>query len=125
MNHKHLLFLLLAGMPLGMAAQQPEKSIVAIDYEGQQQVFLLKHRPRLTFRTSNGKPAFVVQDTQNATMAGVRTCVFSETVTDNRETTADSKTEAGKAKKFVRNSILYIERNGIRYNVQGQRITDN
>ena len=78
MKHKIRLFLLFAGMTLGLSAQQTSPGFVAIGQNGQQKSFLLDNYPRLTFQTTDGTTTFTVKDTKNATMSGVKTCVFGE-----------------------------------------------
>ena len=122
MKQRLLLFLLFAGLALTLAAQQTSESFVAKG-GGQQQVFLLEDNPRLTVTIQNGEPVFTVRDLHNRVMNGVTTCIFQ--VSDEPISTAtpsivnDAK---DKPKKYIRNGMLYIERNGVRYNAQGQRM---
>ena len=78
MKQRALLFLLYAGLALTLAAQQTTTGFVAIGQNGQQKSFLLDNYPRLTFQTTDGTTTFTVKDTENATMSGVKTCVFGE-----------------------------------------------
>ena len=122
MKQRLLLFLLFAGLALTLAAQQTSESFVAKG-GGQQQVFLLEDNPRLTVTIQNGEPVLTVRDLRNRVMNGVTTCIFQ--VSDEPISTAtpsivnDAK---DKPKKYIRNGMLYIERNGVRYNAQGQRM---
>ena len=75
MKHRHLLFLLLACLPLCMTGQQ--MSLVAKG-KGTQQVFLLDNFPRLTIVITDGTPSFTVKDTKNAVMTNGRTILFKE-----------------------------------------------
>ena len=122
MNHKFLLLLLFAGMVLSLSAQQTSESFVAKG-GGQQQVFLLEDNPRLTVTIQNGEPVFTVRDLRNRVMNGVTTCIFQ--VSDEPISTATpsiANDAKDKPKKYIRNGMLYIERNGVRYNTQGQVI---
>ncbi len=122
MNHKFLLFLLAASMALSVTAQQTSESFVAKG-GGRQQVFLLENYPRLTVNIQGGEPVFTVKDQRNNTMSNVHTCIFQ--VSDEPIGTATpsiANDAKDKPKKYIRNGMLYIERNGVRYNAQGQRI---
>ena len=124
MQHRFLLFLIAAGMTVSVMAQQPRMSIVVKDADGQKQVFLLENLPLLTFDKKNDVTTITVKDMLNNTMSGVLSCIFKEVeepiVTATPSTVKDAKDSV---KKYIRNGVLYIERNGVRYNVQGQRVS--
>ena len=122
MKQRVLLFLLFAALALPLAAQQTSESFVAKG-GGQQQVFLFEDYPRLTVTIENGEPVFTVRDLRNRVMNGVTTCIFQ--VSDEPISTATpciANDAKDKPKKYIRNGMLYIERNGVRYNTQGQVI---
>ena len=122
MKQRALLFLLYAGLALSLSAQQTSESFVAKG-GGQQQMFLLEDNPRLTVTIQNGEPVFTVRDLRNRVMNGVTTCIFQ--VSDEPISTATpsiANDAKDKPMKYIRNGMLYIERNGVRYNAQGQVI---
>ena len=122
MKQRVLLFLLFAGLALTLAAQQTSESFIAKG-GGKQQVFLLEDNPRLTVTIEDGEPVFTVRDIRNRVMNGVTTCIFQ--VSDEPISTATpsiANDAKDKPKKYIRNGMLYIERNGVRYNTQGQVI---
>ena len=138
MKHKKLLLVLFAGMCLNIFAQQTGMRFVAIDQNGQQQVFLLENYPRLTFQLQNGATTFTIKDIRSIVMSGVKTCIFTKSdnpcsietirsgeVEDNNlpnTQNANNVNGAGSTVKVMENGILYILRNGVRYDALGKRI---
>ncbi len=85
--------------------------------------FLIAASMTVSVMAQQPRMSIVVKDANN-TMSGVLSCIFKEVeeliVTATPSTVKDAKDSV---KKYIRNGVLYIERNGVHYNVQGQRVS--
>lgn len=114
--------LILVFLPFLIYAEESQLTLVAIQQNGNRQIYNIDDHPCLTISNVNGNLTFNIKDKHNITVSDVRTCVFSIMETTEHESEITSNVDNQTIKKYIENGVLYIEHNGNIYNATGQRI---